>query len=785
MAIQPIQPLYAKKTENRYNLNKGQTPTVQANPLIQNQSTQQVKPAEPANTGTGFTNINRILDANKRNRLGSTIGSNLSSVASGVKTDLQKQREMFEKQQQEAVSKFDPTKRQDIIDRVTAAPAQPVSQSGVSNTTGQSGVSPVLSQQQQQEAYNLEQAKQRQVTDKDIEDFKLFREGKYTGPMELSESDKLLARGQEAQGLAGLTRGSAGQKELLNKYVGGNQYSRGERTLDSILLGRTGQKDLAKARAENVGITSNIEKARRAAEAKATENVAKAQQFGVETKGILEGKTAEAQQQINKQHEQRIAEANEQYNKLKTMLQKVDEEEDLAKRYKLTNEDFASLGVDTSTEEGKTLAAQLQAVFGLSNRDIAKNVQLQYRAPKTAQEIREAMKSSGGYHHAAKSGMQWAADEYGQAASQAENYLVNKANIEKQIEHAKTIGENTENLKKQLNNLDESLARNPYAQQYVSGQFSGSILDKFNPYKTGTMQSGMSAFSDYEQGQALSDDMMKSLGISDATIKSIKKERLENKQWENLLSPDIVNTSGVATVGRESTASAEQLARANALARLQGQVPLYTDEQIKAADRRGKTAFDVEKAKQFITGVNFDEDQQIQFDDPGLADLLSGMGEEWGTKWGEFGANQMYTPYGKAALDKIGLGKPLGELTGGIWGGAGEFAGTLAEDITDVAGTVICTELARQHYISPEIMAKDAEFGLKLRATDPYAYLGYRAWADHVVKLMQKSNTITKIVNFIAQPWVRYMAGEGNFIGKAMSKIGIPVCRMIGKLFYV
>lgn len=96
--------------------------------------------------------------------------------------------------------------------------------------------------------------------------------------------------------------------------------------------------------------------------------------------------------------------------------------------------------------------------------------------------------------------------------------------------------------------------------------------------------------------------------------------------------------------------------------------------------------------------------------------------------------------------------------------------------------SVICTELYRQGYYSKEIYAQDVIYGNIMRELYPHVYIGYRAWADKVVPLMQKSKAFTKFVAFFAVPWARNMAGEKNLFGALISKIGEPICGLIGKI---
>ncbi len=98
-------------------------------------------------------------------------------------------------------------------------------------------------------------------------------------------------------------------------------------------------------------------------------------------------------------------------------------------------------------------------------------------------------------------------------------------------------------------------------------------------------------------------------------------------------------------------------------------------------------------------------------------------------------------------------------------------------------GTVICTELYNQGLLTQDIYEADAAFGATL---SPLTMRGYHLWAAPVVSLMQRSQTATRVVAFIAEPWTEEMAyqmgvrSERNVIGAAMMFVGIPFSWAIG-----
>jgi len=103
------------------------------------------------------------------------------------------------------------------------------------------------------------------------------------------------------------------------------------------------------------------------------------------------------------------------------------------------------------------------------------------------------------------------------------------------------------------------------------------------------------------------------------------------------------------------------------------------------------------------------------------------------------------------------------------------------------ASTVICTELYRQGFMSDYIREADQRYGDMIAENRPEVMLGYHYWALPIVNLMKKSRTFTRIVWIVAKPWAHQMAYEmgslqkGNWIGKALMKVGIYFSGMIGK----
>jgi hypothetical protein len=103
-------------------------------------------------------------------------------------------------------------------------------------------------------------------------------------------------------------------------------------------------------------------------------------------------------------------------------------------------------------------------------------------------------------------------------------------------------------------------------------------------------------------------------------------------------------------------------------------------------------------------------------------------------------------------------------------------------------GKIICTELHRQGLMPTEIYEADQAFGRQLVESDPEVLVGYYAWAEGAVELMKRSKFWTAVAYVIATPWAKQMAFEmgvlpkPNLTGWVIMSVGMPICRMIGRL---
>jgi hypothetical protein len=221
--------------------------------------------------GTGFTNLNKILQANKGNKLGQTVSGGIQGQVEGVKSQVKSAQEQFQEQAQK--NRLDTqeaaNKRSEILGRF--APS-----------TGTAAVPPATTGPTPTAQGTQPQQAQSPVSEEEIKDFTKFRTGTYTGPKELQDATSLYGRAQQAEQLGGLARSEGGRQELLRRFVGGKDYTAGQRQLDTTLLGqKPGQ--LGAAAREARGSVVGVEEANQQASNLAQEYANRAKAFGEET----------------------------------------------------------------------------------------------------------------------------------------------------------------------------------------------------------------------------------------------------------------------------------------------------------------------------------------------------------------------------------------------------------------------------------------------------------------------------------------------------------------------
>lgn len=306
-------------------------------PNVQNQPLTTQKKDDKKQVGTGFTNINRVLEANRANKLGSSISGNIKQQAGQVRSGIMGQSQQFQKQAE--------------ANRLDTEANKQLREQTLGGITGQSGF-------QDPDA-------------KTVEAFQQMRGGEYKGPTGLDEqqTSALKRQGADLASLGNLTGTSSGKQTLLQRIVGTPQYTSGQQKMDSLLLGQSGG-DLNKLRRE----TKNLDSGLAAEQTKAT-NLAqqyknRAAEFGRETSDLTNKALTGQETNVQSAYNTAKTAAQQQYEALQQKLKDVDASTDVSQRKMLSEEDFNSMGIDTSTPEGQKQAGELSLLFGLSNREL-------------------------------------------------------------------------------------------------------------------------------------------------------------------------------------------------------------------------------------------------------------------------------------------------------------------------------------------------------------------------------------------------------------------------------
>jgi hypothetical protein len=102
---------------------------------------------------------------------------------------------------------------------------------------------------------------------------------------------------------------------------------------------------------------------------------------------------------------------------------------------------------------------------------------------------------------------------------------------------------------------------------------------------------------------------------------------------------------------------------------------------------------------------------------------------------------------------------------------------------------VICGELNRQGIMPDDIYEGDLEY--QRTNVHEFTKSGYLLWARPLVKLMRRSQIVTKIVTPVAMAWGKEMAkrssniGVGSKLGAAMLYTVAPICTALGAILWM
>ncbi len=99
-------------------------------------------------------------------------------------------------------------------------------------------------------------------------------------------------------------------------------------------------------------------------------------------------------------------------------------------------------------------------------------------------------------------------------------------------------------------------------------------------------------------------------------------------------------------------------------------------------------------------------------------------------------------------------------------------------------GKVICTQTMRQGLLCPAILRADEAYG---RTLPREVMRGYHSWGIPVARTMKQFPLLTYFLAPFAWAWANEAAfrhngsGESNLLGRLLLKIGIPLCKFLGR----
>ncbi len=184
--------------------------------------------------GSGFSNINRILDANQGagQKMGQQIGGQLTNQANSVREGIQSSQNQFNTQKNQA-----------------AGVAQNAIGAGQGLIQGKGAGVPSNETNDQYSARLSQSTPNYSQIGQDL------RAAQYNGPMGLQNAQKLQSQAATTAALGRLAGNTEGQTELLKSMVARpGQYNQGQSALDSLLLGQSGQKAIQAGRQPLVGL---------------------------------------------------------------------------------------------------------------------------------------------------------------------------------------------------------------------------------------------------------------------------------------------------------------------------------------------------------------------------------------------------------------------------------------------------------------------------------------------------------------------------------------------------
>lgn len=228
--------------------------------------------------GSGFTNLQRILGANRRSRLGEAVQGGFSRLTEQARGRLGESEEKFSEQAEK--NRLDTQKNVDF---------------------------------RKQALEDIGGGKD--ATEEQVSQFAKFRAGNYTGPRQLGNVSELNSQAQDIKQLGRAGRDPSSRLGLLRRFAGGSQYTLGQQRLDQLLLGQQG--DMMKGmRKQATGFGRELNERASIAEQRGQELANLGKQFAEgtreqiqETRDPIETASLEKFEQAKKSEEQRQQDA--------------------------------------------------------------------------------------------------------------------------------------------------------------------------------------------------------------------------------------------------------------------------------------------------------------------------------------------------------------------------------------------------------------------------------------------------------------------------------------------
>lgn len=249
--------------------------------------------------GTGFTNLQSIMQANQGNRLGQAVGSGIKQTGEKVKQGLQTGQQEFQTKAQ--ANQLGTQAQRENVENVLKDPTQ--------------------------------------ANEGDVSNFAKYRSGQYTGPQNIGNIDTLKQQAGQAEQQGQAIGSEGGRQSLLQRYAAGpGQYNAGAQRLDNLLLGTTGTKDLQAARRSVSGLNTQITGAEQAAQQTA-------QQLGQQAKGFGEQVTGKLKSGISNIYDPAAQEAQQANTTEKMNAERFQNEQQAAQgSNKLSKDALTALG---------------------------------------------------------------------------------------------------------------------------------------------------------------------------------------------------------------------------------------------------------------------------------------------------------------------------------------------------------------------------------------------------------------------------------------------------------